>query len=189
MSQSPEAALQSMIDNLAAKTGKPLAEWVRLVRRSGLQKHGEIVAMLKKDHGLGHGYANLVAHQAKGSDAGSIAQGGADLVAEQYAGAKAALRPIYDLLAKKVEAFGKDVELSPKKAYVSLRRSKQFGLVQPSTATRVDVGLNLKGVAPKGRLEASGSFNSMCTHRVRLESPKDVDAELVGWLKQAYDKA
>jgi hypothetical protein len=53
----------------------------------------------------------------------------------------------------------------------------------------VDVGLNLKGLAPKGRLEASGSFNAMCTHRVRLESPKDVDAELVGWLKQAYDKA
>ncbi len=189
MSQSPEAALQSMIDNLAAKTGKPLAEWVRVVKKSGLGKHGEIVAMLKKEHGVTHGYANLVAHQALGSDAVSVAKGGADLVAEQYAGAKAALRPIYDLLAKKVQAFGKDVELSPKKAYVSLRRSKQFGLVQPSTATRVDVGLNLKGVAAKGRLEASGSFNAMCTHRVRLETAKDVDAELVGWLKQAYDKA
>jgi predicted transport protein len=189
MSQSPEAALQSMIDNLAAKTGKPLAEWVKLVKKSGLARHGEIVAMLKQDHGITHGYANLVAHQALGSDAVSVAKGGTDLVADQYGGTKAALRPIYDLLAKKVLAFGKDVELSPKKAYVSLRRSKQFGLVQPSTATRVDVGLNLKGVAPKGRLEASGSFNAMCTHRVRLESPKDVDAELVGWLKQAYDRA
>lgn len=189
MSQSAEAALQSMIDNLAAKTGKPLAEWVKLVKKSGLAKHGEIVAMLKKDHGITHGYANLVAHQALGSDAVSVAKGGTDLVAEQYAGAKAALRPIYDLLAKKVQAFGKDVELSPKKAYVSLRRSKQFGLIQPSTVTRVDVGLNLKGMAPKGRLEASGSFNAMCTHRVRLESAEDVDFELVGWLKRAYDKA
>ena len=69
------------------------------------------------------------------------------------------------------------------------RRSKQFGLVQPSTATRVDVGLNLKGTAPKGRLEASGSFNSMCTHRVRVETAKDVDAELLGWLRKAYDNA
>jgi len=119
----------------------------------------------------------------------SVAKGGGDLVAEQYAGSKATLRPIYDLLVKKVEAFGKDIELSPKKAYVSLRRSKQFGLIQPSTATRVDVGLNLKGVAAKGRLEASGSFNAMCTHRVRLENSKQVDAELVGWLRQAYDKA
>jgi predicted transport protein len=110
-------------------------------------------------------------------------------VGEQYSGGRAGLRPIYDLLTKKVLAFGGDVELSPKKAYVSLRRSRQFGIVQPSTATRVDVGLNLKGVAAKGRLEASGSFNAMCTHRVRVASLKEVDAELVGWLKQAYDKA
>jgi Domain of unknown function (DUF5655) len=55
--------------------------------------------------------------------------------------------------------------------------------------TRVDVGLKLKGTPAKGRLEASGSFNSMCTHRVRLESTKEMDAELVGWLKRAYDKA
>jgi predicted transport protein len=189
MAQSPEAALQSMIENLAAKTGKPLAEWVRIAQKSGLQKHGEIVAMLKQDHGIGHGYANLVAHQAKGSDSVSVAKGGTDLVAEMYAGPKAALRPIYDLLARKVAAFGTDVELSLKKAYVSLRRSKQFGLVQPSTATRVDVGLNLKGTAPKGRLEASGSFNSMCTHRVRLESAQEIDSELVGWLRQAYESA
>ena len=110
-------------------------------------------------------------------------------MAEQYAGPKAALRPIYDLLVKKIEAFGADVELAPKKAYVSLRRSLQFGLIQPSTATRVDVGMNLKGVAPRGRLEPSGSFNSMCSHRVRLESVKQVDAELLGWLRQAYDHA
>jgi len=189
MSQSADEALQSMISNLAKKTGKPLGDWVRLAKKSGLQKHGEIVAMLKKDHGLGHGYANLVAHQALGSDAMSAAKGGTDLVAEQYKGPKAALRPVYDALVKKVAALGKDVELAPKKAYVSLRRSKQFALIQPSTATRLDVGLNLKGTAAKGRLEASGSFNAMCSHRVRLESVKDVDAELVGWLKQAYDKA
>jgi hypothetical protein len=189
MAQSPEAAMQSMVAGLEQKTGRPIGEWKRLVKKSGLEKHGQIVALLKKDHGVTHGYANLIAHQALGSDSVSVAQQGVDLVAAQYAGAKAALRPIYDALASKATAFGKDVELSPKKAYVSLRRSKQFALVQPSTATRVDVGLNLKGVPAKGRLEASGSFNAMCTHRVRLESLKDVDAELVAWLKQAYDRA
>jgi hypothetical protein len=72
---------------------------------------------------------------------------------------------------------------------VSLRRSKQFGLLQPSTATRLDVGLNLKGVPASGRLEASGSFNSMCTHRVRVASAKDVDAALVSWIRMAYEQA
>ena len=74
-------------------------------------------------------------------------------------------------------------------AYVSLRRSKQFGLIQPTTATRVDVGLVLKGIPPGKRLEASGSFNSMVTHRVKLSAADDVDSELIGWLRQAYNNA
>ena len=188
MGQSPEQAMQSMIEGLKAKAGRSLPEWVAIAKKSGGGKHGEIVKYLK-EKGLTHGYANLVAHQMLGSDAVSSAAQGVDLVAEQYAGAKAALRPIYDALLKRVVALGKDVELSPKKAYVSLRRSKQFGLIQPSTATRLDLGLNLKGVSPKGRLEASGSFNAMCTHRVRLEKVADVDAEVAGWLKQAYEGA
>ena len=88
-----------------------------------------------------------------------------------------------------VESFGDDVELAPRKAYVSLRRRKQFGLVQPSTKTRVDLGIQLVGVDPKGRLEASGSFNSMVSHRVRISAAAEVDDELVSWLRQAYDAA
>jgi hypothetical protein len=69
---------------------------------------------------------------------------------------------------------------------VSLRRNKQWALVQPSTATRLDVGLVLKGKPITTRLEASGSFNAMVTHRVRLASVAEVDAELIGWMKEAY---
>ncbi len=97
------------------------------------------------------------------------------------------MRPIYDTLMAVIAKFGKDVEVSPKKAYVSLRRHKQFGLIQPSTATRVDVGINLKGAEPTDRLEKSGSFNAMVSHRVRLSSPSEVDKELLGWLKKAYE--
>ena len=182
-----EDATATMIANMPEKTGKPLDAWLKIVTKSKLARHGEIVAMLKADHGMGHGFANLVAHKALASDAGSAESG--DLVASQYAGPKAALKPMYDRLVGIVEGFGKDIELAPKKAYVSLRRSKQFGLIQPSTATRLDLGLNLKGVAPKGRLEASGSWNAMCSHRVKLAGLSDIDAEVKAWLKQAYDAA
>ena len=97
------------------------------------------------------------------------------------------MRPIYDAIVKAVHGFGPDVVVAPKKAYVSLRRGKQFAIIQPSTKTRVDVGINLKGVAPGKRLEASGSFNSMVTHRVRLAGAGEVDAQMIAWLKQAYD--
>lgn len=184
---SPEQAMANMIANMKANTGRSLDEWLKITAKAKLTKHGEIVKMLKSDHALGHGFANLVAHRTLSSDAGSHDRD--DLLAAQYAGPKAALKPIYDKLVGMIEALGKDVELAPKKAYMSVRRSKQFALIQPSTATRLDLGLNLKGAAPKGRLEASGSFNAMCSHRVRLEKPADVDAEVKAWLKQAYDAA
>lgn len=182
-----EDATSTMIVNMAEKTGKPLDAWLKVVAKSKLTKHGEIVSMLKTEHAMGHGFANLVAHKALASDAGS--HEGEDLLASQYAGAKAGLKPIYDKLAKIVEGFGNDVEFAPKKAYMSLRRNKQFGLIQPSTATRLDLGLTLKGVTASGRLEPSGSWNAMCSHRVKLASAADVDAEVKTWLKQAYDAA
>ncbi len=133
-----------------------------------------------------HGFANLIAHKTLESDAGSSAE--EDLIATQYSGKKSALKPIYDALLKAVLSLGKDVEIAPKKAYVSVRRKKQFAIFQPSTATRVDVGLNLPDVAPTERLEASGSFNAMVSHRVRLIDVKEVNAELKKWLKEAYQR-
>jgi hypothetical protein len=182
------AAEESQWRNLEQQTGRSKAQWIALTQARGLAKHGETVAWLKQEFGIGHGYANLVAIRAREAAAGG-APADVDLVAAQYSGAKAALKPIYEALVAAANSLGKDIEIAPKKTYVSLRRSKQFALVQPSTATRVDLGLNLKGVSPAGRLEASGSFNAMCTHRVRIERPADVDAEVRRWLKQAYDAA
>lgn len=183
----PEEQRQSMLRNLEEKTGSTIDHWIGVVKASGVDKHGAIVKMLKSDHGMTHGYANLVAHEARSSSS-SGAAGEDDLVATQYAG-KEGLRPIYDRIAAAVQGLGEGVELAPKKAYVSLRRAKQFGLVQPSTKTRLDVGIQLKGVEPTERLEASGSFNAMVTHRVRISDPGEVDEELVGWLRDAFDAA
>jgi predicted transport protein len=184
----PDAVAQTMIDNLPAKTGKSADQWLRLLAGKSLEKHGEIVKWLKSEHGVTHGFANLIAHLHRDAAAGGT-KGTDDPIETQYAGAKDALRPIYDEIVKHVSAFGNDVEIAPKKSYVSLRRNKQFAIVQPSTKTRVDVGINLKGQKPTKRLEKSGSFNAMVSHRVRISDKGAVDAELVGWLKSAYDKA
>lgn len=187
--KSPTDAEATMVANLEKTTGKSLDAWLALLKDQRSEKHGAVVSLLKTKHGMTHGYANLVAHKLLKSDAGSVAEGGADLVAEQYSGAKAGLRPIYDRLAEAMSKLGGDVEFAPKKAYVSVRRSKQFAIIQPSTATRLDLGLNLKGVEPTGRLEAAGSWNTMVTHRVKLAGADEVDAEVIGWMKQAYEKS
>ena len=173
--------------SLEAKTGKSLAAWAELARGYGLAKHAELVARLKADHGLTHGYANTIALKARESDAGSIAD--ADLEAAMFAGPKAAIRPVYDAVMALVATLGDDVELAPKKGYVSLRRKKQFGLVQPSTKDRLDLGLILKGDPAAGRLEAAGSWNAMVSHRVRIASEAEIDADVAAWLKEAYGRA
>lgn len=176
----------NQIANLETQTGRSFAYWLQIVQSSPLQKHGELVNMLKTEYGIGHGYANLVVHHARQSHAGADADE-TDWVEEQYRG-KENLRPLYDRLVEIIGTFGGDVEFSPKKAYVSVRRKKQFAILQPSTKTRFDIGLNLKGVEPSGQLEKSGSWNTMCSHRVKLESEADLSAELAAWLRQAYEQ-
>ncbi|WP_299699706.1 DUF4287 domain-containing protein [uncultured Pontibacter sp.] len=182
-----DQAAQTMIDNLQKNTGKSLEEWIGIVKETGLQKHGEIVKFLKSDHGFTHGFANMVALKAKGTDAGS-AESPEHLIDKQYKG-KESLQPLYLQLVSELQKFGEDVELAPKTAYVSVRSKKQFALIQPSTKTRLDVGINLKGKEPEGKLEKSGSFNAMCSHRVRLENAEDINPELISWLKEAYEQA
>jgi hypothetical protein len=188
MAKSPEEMKAAMIAGLRDKTGKSLEEWLKIVRASKRSKHKEFMELLKNEHGLTHGFANLIALQALQSDSHTAGDTDA-LVNAQYAGAKAGLRPIYEALLAAVKKFGNDVEDSPKKAYVSLRRHKQFAIFQPSSATRFDVGINLKGVEPTERLEKSGSFNAMVSHRVRVATLNEIDKELLAWLKRAYEES
>ena len=188
MSDKLNTAAQKIIHNLEQKTNKSFDEWLSIARSSGFGKTKEIINYLKSEYGLTHGYANLIALRSSNS-ANSTSISSKDLIETQYAGPKAHLRPIYDVLIGKVQGFGDNVEISGKKAYVSLRRNKQFGIIQPSTKTRLDVGINLKDKEAAGKLELSGSFNSMVSHRVRIESIDDVDDELIGWLKEAYEAA
>jgi hypothetical protein len=150
MPKSPEEMAYIMIANCKEKTGKSLEQWIAITKQSGAVKHGELFNLLKTGHDMTHGFANLVAHKTLKSDAESI-RATQDLVAAQFAGNKTDLTAIYDALIKVAKACG-EIEIAPKKAYVSLRRSKQFAIVQPSARTRVDLGLNMKGEPAKGRL-------------------------------------
>ena len=180
MATSPEQQLATMLANLPDKTGKTLENWHSLIAKTNAAKHGEIVKWLKAEHGVTHGFANLIASRYLTDDAPQ------DLVGAQYSGNKAQLRPIYDAIVEFVQGLGADVEVAPKKSSVSLRRKKQFALITPATKTRIDLGLALKGEDAQGRLEP---YNAMCSHRIRLESPSELDKEVQAWLREAYNRA
>ncbi len=183
-----DKAMNTQLRNIEEQTGKSIDDLIQSGLATGQEKHTALRKFYQDEFGLTYGNANALAILARDKTKGSAGKE-ENFLDTQYSGKKEGLRPIYDALAAEVEKFGDDVELAPKRTYVSLRRNKQFGLIQPSTATRVDVGINLAGVDPTDRLEASGSFNSMVSHRVRLASPADVDDALIGWLRQAYDAA
>ena len=159
-----------------------MPQWVVVVAGSGLAKHSEIVAWLKSEHGLTHGFANGIALAFR--DRGA-AQSTDDLVDAQYTGAKAALRPIYERLVSEAAALGTDVEIAPKKTGVSLRRTKQFALVEAPSAKRIQLGLQLRDEPTTDRLLAG---NAMCSHKVFLTAVDEIDDEILGWLRLAYER-
>ncbi|MFK8045933.1 MAG: DUF4287 domain-containing protein [Crocinitomicaceae bacterium] len=178
-----DKALQTMIDNMPAKTGKSLAEWKIVLNTQSFSKHSEAVNYLKKEHNVTHGFANTIVALSKQDDEAPV-----DLVDAQYQGKKS-LIPIYDQLLAMVKSFGNDVIITPKKTTVSIIRKKQFALIKPATKSRIDLGVKLKGKPTSGRLENSGPFGTMCTHRVKITDPKEVNDELKAWLLEAYENA
>ena len=175
-----------MEQNLQQKTGKTLEQWKELLSIKNFSKHGEYMAFLKKEHGITHGFANFITLKFREADAGSA--NAEDLVAAQYKG-KENLKPIFDKLHSAISKFGGDVDVAPKKSAVSFRVKRQFALIQPSTKKRIDLGLKFNNKAVDGRLENSGPFGTMCTHRVQLTEIEQVDNELLAWIKAAYEEA
>jgi len=184
-----EKAVQTQLANIQKKTGMSLKELSDVVKKSGLSKHGEIRDMLKDKLGLGHGDANSLVHAIFESDGARAAEGkSTDAVLDEiYTGAKAAQRPIHEALMKHIAKFG-EFEIVPKKGYVSLRRKKQFAMIGPKTSTRFEVGINAKDFKKNARLSEQPK-GSMCNYIVSLTDAKDLDSELIAWIRSAYESA
>ena len=172
-----------MINNMPEKTGKSLEEWQVILKDKAFAKHSEAVKYLKTEHQVTHGFANTIVALSKQDNATED-----DLVTAQYQG-KETLFPIYEALMSYVKTLGNDVTVTPKKGSVSIIRKRQFLLIKPATKTRIDLGFKLKDTPTTERLGNSGPFGTMCTHRVQLTDVNDVDAELKGWIKAAYEKS
>ncbi len=196
----PQAALLTQLKNIQAKTGHTIPQLHEQVAATGLAKAGERRSWLMAQFKLGYGDANTVALlMGKPLPAGLAGGAGAaapaatpadagDPLDAIYAGPKAALRPLHEALMQRIEAFGAPFEVATKKNYVSLRRSKQFAMIGPATQDRIEIGLNCKTLPAHARLKALPP-GGMCQATTRIGSVDAIDAELVGWLREAFDAA
>ena len=182
---------QAYLDTIRSKTGKGPDDFKALAAAKGLlgpgPKAGEVTGWLKAEFGLGHGHAMAIYAILKAEGApGKTAD---DRIGQLFSGGKAAWRAAYDELMARAQAFGADVGVSPTDTYVSLLRGqKKFAIVQPS-AGRLDLGFKRRGAAPTGRFAAAGSWNAMVTHRARIAAADEIDADVLAWLRAAYDEA
>jgi hypothetical protein len=189
--QETHMSLQAYHDSITAKTGKTPEELADLAMSEGLVEPGvkpnQVIAWLKDEYGLGHGHAMAVVATIKKQTTPESPVD--EKIARHFAGRKAGWRAVYDTLFTEINGFGPDTDVAPGASYLSLRKAgKKFAIVQV-TAERLDLGLKLKGTVASGRLESAGSWNAMVTHRVRIHAPDEVDAEVLGWLGQAYASA
>lgn len=189
---STDKALQTQLANIETRTGKTLKQLFAILKKAGLEKHGEMVKFCKAELEMGHGDANTLVHMYR-KDAGDAsapaakAAAGGDPLDAIYVGKKEPLRPLHEAVMKKIEKFGA-FEIAPKKAYLSLRRKKQFAMVGPGTKGRLEIGINLKDAIGGDRLVAQKP-GGMCQYKVWLTEKGEVDKELVSWIKQAFDAA
>jgi hypothetical protein len=179
-------SFQAYLENIRAKTGKTADDFKALAAKKNLTKTADILTWLKSDFGLGHGHAMAIVHLIVHDEHRNASTD--DKTDKLFGGNKAKWRESYEALAAQISSFGPDVSTSPGQTYINLLRgSKKFGIVQPLSADRLDIGVKLKDTTPGKRFEAAGTWNSMVTHRVRITQPGQIDEEVIGWLKKAHD--
>lgn len=182
-------SFQAYLDTIKEKTGKGPDDFRALAAEKGLAgaKAADVVAWLALDFGLGRGHAMAIYALLK-ADGGPRAAPD-DRVAKLFSGGKAVWQPCFDKLLGDLRGFGNDVTVAPTDSYASLvRGKKKFAIVQPA-AGHMDIGIKRRGVDATERFAAAGAWNSMVTHRVRLANAVEADAELLEWLRRAYDDA
>lgn len=178
-----------LIRNLPKRTGRTLEEWLELLETEGPTGHYQRLEWLATEHGMGPFTAAVIVERAgNGEPSTTEAPTQQAVLAAQYAGLRAKLRPVLDRLLEVADALGDDVAVNVRQLYVTLGRRGLFAAIQPSTRTRVDLGLALGELPTTERLHASTGFGGdIITHRVGLSTVDDVDDQVVGWLRAAYD--
>jgi hypothetical protein len=186
-----DKARSTQIKNIETRTGKSLQELTRVIQASGLTQHGKIRDFLMGEFKLGFGDASMLVHYALKTDGQSAAESSGASIEEVtsriYAGKTETQQQIHDRVMQEVENLG-PFEIAPKKTYLSLRRKRQFAMLGPASKNRVELGLNMKGMAGTDRLVLLPP-GGMCQYKVFLEVVEQVDGELLAWLRQAYDSA
>ena len=187
---------QAMIANMEERTGRSPDGWADVARSYGLANVNELGAKLKAEHGLGKPTAWLLASYALGEtpedyDGDAYLARAPELFDAQFTSKKEALKPLAEKVIAHLLALGDDVGVSPTKTMVPVYRHHVFAQVKAATQTRLDVGLALgryNGDLPSRIKDTGGaSKGDRITHAIGVTADEQIDDDLIGWLRNAYE--
>jgi len=181
-------SFQAYLDNIKAKTGKTPEDFRKLAEKKGLLKPGfkagPIVSWLKEDFGLGHGHAMAI--YGVFTDIKAPGKNPEEEIEKHFTGAKSVWRKSLYNLMQTLKSLGHNIEIVATNTYLSILKDKKKFAVIYITTDRMDIGIKRKGVPTTVRFEPAGTWNAMVTHRVCIHDPKEIDKEVIEWLKEAY---
>ena len=169
---------------LEKQTGEGVDVWNRRILKQNLRDERSLRAWLTKQRVTGYAQSLLVMERFGYPD--FILATADELIEQQYAD-RPNLRPIYDAIVSAATRCG-DIVVQARKTFVSLVTPRRtFARVQPTTKSRVDLGLRLEKPRPRGRLQPSKIHETMPL-QVSLTAVGEVDSHVLEWLQQAYDE-
>jgi hypothetical protein len=184
----PDDMMSAVSDSMAQRTGHTLEHWVELVQGSGVDPldQNAVRRWLKDVHGVRQNSQWAIA------DAAARAAGWArptveQYVNQQYTGARAGLRPVFDAVRAAAEALGGDVTVEGRGTYTPFVRKRQFAAAAAATSSRLDLGLRFVDPPGSDRLQPAKA-PGQATHKVALTSVDDVDDEVRCLLRAAYEQ-
>ena len=184
--KSPFEMFQAMKRNMVEKTGKSFDDWLGIARKAGIDKFKPLLDHMKREHGVSHGYAQMIAWGVLDPARLDAGHDDESMVDDLYVGKKSALRPIYEKLISSAKSLGGDVEFVICKTYTSIRAKSQFAIFAPRTNGAVDVELAMPDGTPAGgRFETVKSSTPKIGHRIRIRDLDEVDDEVMSALVAA----
>lgn len=190
------AMVQKWVAELKQKTGRTLEEWCAHIKKEGPDDVAARREWLKTKYKVGTNTAGWLAERADGQPTWdetpevylAIAP---TYVDEMFAGGKAHLRPLADALMRLAMDVAPDVKFCPCKTIIPFYREHVIAEIKPATKTRIDFGLALgPEVKFTPRLKDTGGLKKKdrITHKIEVTRPEDIDVEVEGWLRKAYER-
>ncbi|MCG3138228.1 MAG: hypothetical protein HJJLKODD_02089 [Phycisphaerae bacterium] len=192
------AMAQKRISSLKERTGRSLEEWVKLIKTQGPKSDAARRDWLKKEYELGTNYSRWLVDEATGkssdyTDPDEYLRMAETYVDTLYGGARTVLRPVHDALIDLCRSLGKDIQICPCQTMVPIFRQHVIAQIKPTTRTRIDFGLCLKGLPanrkiPDRLIDTGGAAKGdRITHRFAITSAGEIDPMVLKWVQTAYE--